>query len=265
LPINPEMSVESLAQLSEEAHVWFIRPDLIRNKTTLDVCMRMLSEQEREQCQRFRFPEDSHHYLVSHALVRNVLSKYVEVPPYGWVFSRSDHGRPEVANPGLPPMRFNLSHTKGLAACIVTLSSDCGIDVEKIYARHNPIGVAKRMFSSPEYEHMQQLNGRVQLEYFFTRWTLREAYVKARGIGISFPTRKLNFNIEYSNGINVEFQSEMQDTSEDWQFQLLPLTNEHITAVAIRRDNHSNKSIITRVVENDLDLSVDTGLSSGSG
>lgn len=247
------MSVESLAQLSDEAHVWFIRPDFIQDKTTLDACRHMLSEQEREQCQRFRFPEDSHHYLVSHALVRNVLSKYVEISPDGWVFSRSDHGRPEVANPGLPPIRFNLSHTKGLAACVVTLSSDCGIDVEKIYARHNPIGVAKRMFSSSEYEHMRQLNGRMQLEYFFTRWTLREAYVKARGIGISFPTRKLSFDIESSNDINIEFQAEIEDSSNDWQFQLLSLTNEHISAIAIRREYNSNIKIITRMVEDDLD------------
>lgn len=259
------MSIESLTQLNEEAHVWFVRPDFIQNKTTLDVYMRMLSEQERKQCQRFRFSEDRHHYLVSHALVRSMLSRYLEVSPDELVFSRSDHGRPEVANPGLPPIRFNLSHTKGLAACVVTLSCECGIDLEKIYARHNPIGVAKRMFSSSEYEYMQGLSGRKQLEYFFTRWTLREAYVKARGIGISFPTRKLNFNIESSNDITIEFQAGIQDNNDDWQFQLLPLSEEHITAVAIRRHHAYDKKIITRVVVDDQDSHVDIELPSDPG
>jgi 4'-phosphopantetheinyl transferase len=249
-----------LAQLNQEIHVWIVTPDAIRDKKTLDSCIEILSEQEREQYRRFRFPEDSHHYLVSHALVRRALSKYIDISPGEWAFYRSEHGRPEVANPGLPSIRFNLSHTKGLAACVVTSSCDCGIDVERIYARHNPIGVAKRMFSSAEYQYMLQLKGREQLVYFFTRWTLREAYVKARGIGISFPTSKLNFNIESSCEITIEFQADIQDNSEDWQLQLLPLTEEHMTAVAIRRQDHNNKNLITYFVADDLDSYVDINL-----
>ena len=239
-----------LTQLSQEAHVWVVRPESIQNKTTLDVCVGLLSAQEREQCRRFRFPEDSHHYLVSHALVRNVLSKYADISPGEWIFSQSDHGRPEVANPGLPPIRFNLSHTRGLSACIVTLSRDCGIDVEKIHARHNPIGVAKRMFAKDEYEHMQRLIGHEQLEYFFTRWTLREAYVKARGIGISFPTHKLSFTVESDSDIKIDFGPDIRDDGGDWQFQLLPLSTGHATAVALRREG--GKNIVTRLLGNDF-------------
>jgi len=239
-----------LTQLSHEAHVWAVRPESIQNRTTLDVCMDLLSDREREQCRRFRFPDDGHHYLVSHALVRNVLSKYADISPRDWVFSQAEHGRPEVANPGLPPIRFNLSHTKGLAACIVTLSHDCGIDVEKICDRHNPAGVAKRMFAKDEYEHMQRLSGHEQLEYFFTRWTLREAYVKARGIGISFPTHKLNFTIESDGDIKIDFDPDIQDDGRDWQFQLLPLSTGHVTAVGIRREGDNN--IVTRLLGNDF-------------
>jgi len=239
-----------LTRLSQEAHVWVVRPESIQNRKTLGVCMDLLSAQEREQCRRFRFPDDSHHYLVSHALVRNVLSKYAGISPCDWVFSQSDHGRPEVVNPGLPPIRFNLSHTRGLAACVVTLSRDCGIDVENICGRHNPTGVAKRMFSKNEYEHMQRLIGHEQLEYFFTRWTLREAYVKARGIGISFPTHKLNFTIESDSDIKINFEPEIQDNGGDWQFQLLLLSTEHVTAVAIRREG--DEDIVTRLVGNDF-------------
>lgn len=246
--------------LDQEVHVWYIKPEAIHDEVVLHACMEVLSEQEREHCRRFRFPQDNHHYLVSHALVRKVLSKYVAISPGEWVFSRSDHGRPEVANPGLPAVRFNLSHTRGLAACIVTLSSDCGIDTEKIYARHNPIGVAKRMFSNAEYQYMLQLKDREQLDYFFTRWTLREAYVKARGIGISFPTHKLNFDIESPCEITIEFQADIQDISEDWQFELLRLTEEHIMAVAIRQQGHNNKNLITYFVTDDLDSYIDIDL-----
>ncbi|MBW1944936.1 MAG: 4'-phosphopantetheinyl transferase superfamily protein [Deltaproteobacteria bacterium] len=239
-----------LTQLSHEAHVWAVRPGSIQDRATIDVCMDLLSDRERQQYRRFRFPDDSHHYLISHALVRYALSKYTDISPRDWVFSESDHGRPEVANPGLPPIRFNLSHTRGLAACVVTLSRDCGIDVEKIHARHNPVGVAKRMFSEDEYGQMQRLTGHEQLEYFFTRWTLREAYVKARGIGISFPTHKLNFTVESDSDINIDFDPDIRTDAGDWLFQLLPVSTGHITAVAIRREGAEN--IITRLLGNDF-------------
>ena len=239
-----------LERLDQETHVWYVKPETVRDKMVLDTCMDALSEQEREQYRRFRFPDDSHHYLVSHALVRYALSAYFDMRPREWVFSLSDRGRPELANPGLPPIRFNLSHTKGLAACVVNLSSDCGVDVERIYARHNPIGVAKRMFSTAEYEHMLQLHGHEQLEYFFTRWTLREAYVKARGIGISFPTHKLNFTVESDSDIKIDFDPDIQDDGGGWQFQLLPLSTEHVTSVAIRRE--VDKNIVTHLVGNDF-------------
>jgi 4'-phosphopantetheinyl transferase len=246
----PAIILLMLERLEKETHVWYVKPETVRDKTVLEACMDTLSEQEREQYRRFRFPDDSHHYLVSHALVRYTLSAYFDMQPREWGFSLSDRGRPELANPGLPSVRFNLSHTKGLAACVVNLSGDCGVDVERIFARHNPIGVAKRMFSAAEYEQMLQLHGHEQLEYFFTRWTLREAYVKARGIGISFPVHKLNFTVESDSNIKIDFDPDIQDDGGGWQFQLLPLSAGHVTSVAIRRE--IDKYIVAHLVGNDF-------------
>lgn len=242
-----------LEKLCDEAHLWVVRPESIKNDIILDACMSSLSDQEQERYRRFRFGDDRHRYLVSHALVRNVLSKYAEVSPAAWVFSQSDHGRPEVANPGLSKIKFNLSHTRGLAACLVTYTCECGVDVERLHARHNPIGVAQRMFSISEYEHMKKLEGRKQLEYFFTRWTLREAYTKARGIGITFPTHKLNFNIKSATEIEIEFDKDIKDNNKDWQLEILSLTNDHIAAAAIRRPEQDNRTIILHDMKDDLD------------
>ena len=243
-----------LDKLRNEAHLWVVRPEMITSKMILEACMDALSDQEQERYRRFRFAEDRHRYLVSHALVRNVLSKYVGISPHAWVFSQSDHGRPEVANPGLSAIRFNLSHTRGLVACIVTSLCDCGIDVEYVHARHNPIGVAKRMFSNVEYENMQKLKGREQLEYFFTRWTLREAYTKARGIGITFPTDMLNFKIKSASEIDIEFDADIEDKKEDWQIEIFSLTDEHIAAAAIMRSEQVNKTIVRHDMMDDLSL-----------
>lgn len=239
-------------KLSREAHIWFVRPESIQDKMILAACMDSLSDQEREQYRRFHFQEDRHHYLVSHALVRNALSKYAQISPAAWVFSESDHGRPEIANPNISTIRFNLSHSKGLAACIIALSCDCGIDVERVDVRHNSLGVANRMFSKSEFEHMQELKGREQLNYFFTRWTLREAYTKALGTGITFPTHKLNFKIKSAGEIEIEFHADIDDNNELWQFEVVSLTEQHIAAAAIKRLDQNNKTIIRYHMKDDL-------------
>lgn len=235
--------------LHDEAHVWFITPESVGDPSILQRCHAMLDAHERERLGRFFRADDRHHYLVSHALVRTVLSKYADIPPACWIFSHGKHGRPEIKNQNTPALRFNLTHTAGLVGCVVTLKSDCGIDAEKTSPRHNPLSIAKRMFSDAEFRELQQLKGLAHLEYFFRRWTLREAYVKALGIGISFPTRKLDFEIDSEDSTSVMFHADLRENDQDWQFQLLRPTPEHIAAVAIRISDTGRKKLITRFIE----------------
>jgi len=238
-----------LDNLHREAHVWFFHPESIHGADLLAEFRSLLSGDELERYRHFYFPEDSHRYLVSHALVRKVLSRYLDLDPAEWRFSRSEHGRPQIANPGIPALQFNLTHTAGLAGCVVTISNACGIDAEKITGRHNPVGIAKRMFSETETRELEQLKGRAHLEHFFTRWTLREAYVKALGIGISFPTRKLTFTVNRENTVEISFHPDLEDQQDNWHFQLLRPTAEHIAAIAIRRNGELDKEIVTRFIE----------------
>jgi len=240
------MLIDSLHQ---ETHAWFTIPESVQDDGILQRLNAILSEEELSRYRRFHFPADRHRYLVSHALVRETLSKYIDIPPADWCFSHGEHGRPEIANPATPALRFNLTHTAGLAACVVTLSDDCGIDAEQIAERHNPAGVAKRMFSEAETRELEQLEGQAYLEHFFNRWTLREAYVKARGIGISFPTRKLTFTVNKDNFVEVSFHPDIEERRDNWHFELLKPTAEHIAAIAIRRNGDIDKKIITRFID----------------
>jgi 4'-phosphopantetheinyl transferase len=92
------------------------------------------------------------------------------------------------------------------------------------------------------------LEGQESLEYFFTRWTLRESYVKALGIGISFPTRKLTFSVNRENSVEISLHPELEDQRINWQFQLFKPTAEHIVATAIRRNSEMDKRIVTRFI-----------------
>lgn len=233
--------------LHREAHVWFTIPESVQDDGILQRLRAVLSGDELDKYRRFRFPEDRHRYLVSHALLRTALSEYIDIPPADWYFSRGEHGRPEIANPDIAPLRFNLTHTDGLVCCIVTLDDDCGIDAEKIAARRATPEIAKRMFSETEYRELQRLEGRERLEYFFTRWTLREAYVKARGTGIFFPTHKLTFTVTENRSVAVSFHPDIDNGKEElWNFKLLALSQAHITAIALNEATTVHKKIVTR-------------------
>lgn len=228
--------------LRNEAHVWFITPESVCDPAVLQHCQDILDTNETEKLGRFVHAEDSHCYLVSHAMLRSVLSNYADVAPSDWCFSKGQHGRPEIVSDDQIRLRFNLTHTPGLAACIVTLDDDCGIDAEKLRDRHNPLGVAKRMFSAPELEQLMQREGQAFLEYFYEHWTLREAYVKARGIGISFPTREIQFSVE-GQEVTVRFDDTIDDNEGDWRFQMIRPGSTHIAALALHDSANAGKHI----------------------
>ena len=242
------MKPPSFTPLGKQIPVWLIRPELIVNPDTLSEYRLILSKSEKEQMDRFRFPADQHLYLVSHALVRHMLSGYLNIKPQDVQFDRSETGKPTIRVAQNPlNIQFNLTHTRGLAACVVSLDNVCGIDAEQIKQR-NQDGIAKRMYSDTEYRELKTLTGQEYLEYFYTRWTLREAYVKARGLGMSFPTKNICFKNK-DNHVSVDFETKLKQNSDHWQFTLLKPTDEHCLAVAIAVQNGTDHKIITSFVE----------------
>ena len=229
--------------LSREAHVWWIDPESVHDPDTLQSCRKLLDHDERGKLERFMHASDRHHYMVAHTLLRQTLSRYADIAPANWRFVHGAHGRPEISPDLGTRLRFNLTHTPGLCVCIVTLDDDCGIDAEKLRQRCNPLGVARRMFSESEYDALTHHEGRNFLEYFYEHWTLREAYVKARGIGISFPTRQLCFTT-HGEKVSVEFDDTVDDCNKNWHFQLIRPNSTHIVALALRNNSDQRKHVV---------------------
>ena len=233
----------SLETLRQQSHIWFFKPESVDDPAEVESFVSVLSKDEREKYRRFHFPEDRHRYLVSHAMVRHLLSRYVNLRPNEWRFVRSRHGRPEIANPGLSSLRFNLTHTDGLVACIVTHSVRCGIDAERICNRQNLLSVRNRMFSPSEYTQTAGLPTAAQLRYFFKHWTLREAYVKACGPGLWLSAGELSFLVTETGSILVDFGPALPDGNQGWLFQLIYPTDNHIAAAAIQCNADNNAEI----------------------
>lgn len=216
-------------------HLWFAFPDEINDENLLARYEQMLTTEELAQWQRFHFAKHRQQYLVTRALIRSTLSCYADVPPDDWRFLRNGYGKPEIM-PGLTDLaiRFNLSHTDGLVMCGVVLQHDLGVDIEYRKRSNTAIHVAERFFSAQEVNDLYQLPLSAQRNRFFDYWTLKEAFIKAKGMGLSLPLDQFSFHIDAQCPLDISFDDRLAEHPQDWQFWRLRPTADHIAAVAVK-------------------------------
>ncbi|MDI1450260.1 4'-phosphopantetheinyl transferase superfamily protein [Polyangium sp. 6x1] len=218
------------------AHLWYVDPDAIDDWYLRAAYHSVMSPEEARQQARFRFLEGRQEYLVTRALVRAVLSAYTPVAPRDWLFVRNGHGRPEIAGPkGAPRLRFNLSNTRGLVACLVARDREVGLDVEDTHRRGETVSIADRFFSPFESAALRRLPVHHQRDRFFDYWTLKEAYIKARGMGLAIPLDHFSYHLDEGGPIRISFEPELRDDPSRWQFSLTSLGGRHRVATAIER------------------------------
>ena len=213
-----------------------VEPERIRDPELLRAYDALLTHDERVKRDRFHFEKDQHNCLVTRALVRTVLSRYDDVDPKDWRFVTNDHGRPEIAEPeGARSLKFNLSHTNGLIACIVAREREIGVDVEDRERSGQLLDVAHRFFSPTEVAALRKLPKKEQLDRFFLYWTLKESYIKARGMGLAIPLSHFSFNIGlFGHAISIAFDPRLEDDAESWQFTALSYGRRHAVAASFR-------------------------------
>ena len=178
-----------------DTSVWEIVPADFESPSAVSRCLALLSSEERTRHDAFMFERDRHLFRTAHAMTRVVLGRVLSRPPESLAFSSGPWGRPELAGLGEPPpLRFNLSHTPGLAALVVTRCIDCGIDVERHDRSVDPLRLSTMVMTPAERARLQALPPAAARSRFFEIWTLKEAYMKARGMGFSLPPQ--SFSIE---------------------------------------------------------------------
>jgi len=176
-----------------QVDIWATIPEAVA-APQLDALAAGLSEGERVRAVGFALEAARRRFIVTRALLRRALSRYADVAPEVWAFVLGPHGKPGLqgaqAELGL---RFNVTHTPGLALCAVA-RSDVGIDVQDI-TRPPPAGVGERYLSELERRALDAAPERERADRFFERWTLKEAYVKARGLGFALPLAQIGFEL----------------------------------------------------------------------
>lgn len=154
----------------------------------------LLSPDERLRWQRFARDEDRCRFLLVRALVRRVLARELDLPPQDLYFRADTHGKPRVGSSAAPPMHFNLSHTRGLSVLAVSRQAEVGVDVEALARKVDLLALARRYFATSEVQALEALAPQPQRELFFALWTLKEAWVKAKGLGLRVPLDEFSFH-----------------------------------------------------------------------
>ena len=245
----------SLNIKQNEIHLWQVNPDKITQPELLSKYKNLLSDDETIKQQRYKFSHDRHDALITRAFVRDLLSYYADIAPNDWRFDKGEKDKPEIVNPPLP-LRFNISHTKGLIICVVTLEDDIGCDVENTTRNNDVLAIANRYFSAIETKELFSLPEEEQRHRFFDYWTLKESYIKAWGLGLAIPLKDFSFNITdaivekktpfmIKGAISLSFAQHRVDNADRWRNWLLyPNANEpHRIAIALRaKENNQNST-----------------------
>jgi 4'-phosphopantetheinyl transferase len=198
----------------------------------------LLSDGELTRAERFVRSVDRDTFVIARALVRTTLSAYGPTGPRDWRFETNTHGCPFVvaAQAGTPRLTFNLSHTTGLVALAVTRGRLVGVDVERV-DRVVREDVAGRHFAPDEVRDLRALPAEAQPRAFFEYWTLKEAYIKARGMGLAIPLADFAFTLAPPAAPAIHFVEGFDDHPGRWQFWQAWPTADHRLSLAVTRDD----------------------------
>jgi len=164
--------------------------------------------------------------------------------PTAWHFEANEYGRPHIANAeGLAAhLHFNISHTNSLIAVAVSLQGPLGVDTENVSRRLTVAPLADRYFADKEKTDLQTLPEPLQPLRFFQYWTLKESYIKARGMGLSIPLDRFSFDASQPTRITFSVDPILEDDAAHWTFWQWSLAEGYLLALcAQRRDASSSR------------------------
>ncbi|XP_047076159.1 4'-phosphopantetheinyl transferase HetI-like isoform X1 [Lolium rigidum] len=243
-------------QSRREVHVWYLCPDEVNDQSQLNMYEELLSPVERKYAASMKVPELRKDAMLSRALLRTTLSRYTDckIDPRSFEFKKNEFGKPEILWPPdnsivERPLHFNISHTTSLIACGIAMHAHIGIDIEekKRNTTKNILSLARRYFTPSEVDYLIAISDSdVQRKEFLKLWTLKEAYVKALGLGFSgAPFNTFSIMLETSKGIRISKVSKVCDDSisgsdhlsDNWQFTLAELNSSHYMSVCVEDDS----------------------------
>jgi 4'-phosphopantetheinyl transferase len=184
----------SLRLADDELHVWRASLPIGASMQRFEAS---LSSEEKERAGKFLVAHAREQFIASRSILRELLSAYLRVPAVEISISYGHYGKPSVADSaGSSPLCFNGSHSQGLAVFAFTREREVGIDIEKIRPEVATEEIAERFFSKAEIADLATLPPQLRSEGFFRCWTRKEAYIKARGLGLQIPLQSFDVAVQ---------------------------------------------------------------------
>ena len=215
-----------------EARIW--SADLEPGAEAVDQLGTVLSPDERERAARFRFRRDSMRWIVARATLREILGACLDADPRAVTFVHGEKGKPALAtHAGHRDLQFSLAHSAELAVYAVTVGYPVGVDVERLRAVPGMDWSAERTFTPEECAALRALPEALRPAGFFNCWTRKEAYIKAVGLGLSYPLAA--FSVSLAPGEPARLRSVGIDPAhaETWTMTALTPRDGFVGAVVV--------------------------------
>jgi 4'-phosphopantetheinyl transferase len=221
-PLAPAIS-------NREVHVWKVG---LRGGAS-EAMYSWLSDEEQNRAARFHFGKDRESYQNAHGSLRLILGRYLDLAPAELHFGQTDFGKPFLTNNEASGLLFNMSHSGDFALIAVTREREVGVDVEFMRDGFATDDVAEHFFSVAEIYTLTGLEPHLRTHAFFNCWTRKEAYVKARGEGLSMPLDQ--FDVSLAPGVQATMLNNRLDEMETsrWTFHDLTVAPEYAGALAV--------------------------------
>ena len=206
--------------------LWWLEPE--RVEETPDT-LALLTSEERAQHQRFIPPLKRQEYLATRVMLKTILASTLGIAREEVRFTTNQWGRPELTP--VPSLRFNITHTEGLVCLLLSDEHDLGVDTERLARAPRLLALAPNVFAPRELSDLSALPSDEQAHRALTLWTLKESYIKARGMGLALALDGFAFRFE--GGVTrLEVEPRLGDDGARWQFQTLT-HGEHLISAAV--------------------------------
>jgi 4'-phosphopantetheinyl transferase len=214
-----------------EVHVWLFSLTEPYKETT--GWKKLLSKEEIIRAERYRFNKDRMRFIARRGILRLLLGQYCHIDPALISYQVNPYGKPFLA---INPITFNLSKSGDRIAYVFTLEKDAGVDIEQVRAHTDLALLTKRNFSREEQVELNSLTPSLRLEAFYHTWTQKEAFIKAKGLGLSQPLEDFSVSVDPGKPGKLNSLKDHPDEVPGWKMACFKPASDCWLALCVRTE-----------------------------
>ncbi|HEY0677991.1 MAG TPA: 4'-phosphopantetheinyl transferase superfamily protein [Chitinophagaceae bacterium] len=216
----------------KEVHIWRFQLDdpLIETEPLFD----FLSNDEKQRAEKFYFEKDRRHYIIARYQLRRLLGEYLNIQPDEIEFTYNSYGKPLFHKSDI---LFNVSHSRDKAVYAFGRVKEIGIDIELINDGIDVLPLAERFFAEAEVQKIKNLKPEASVAAFFNCWTRKEAYIKAKGMGITLPLNSFIVDVSSDPVSHLQVSSLFESDLKDYEFLSFSPYSNCIASVCVSARN----------------------------